>query len=304
MTRTRTVGLFVAVTLLFGTAFPAVKAGLDFFPPLLFVAARNYLAAVLLLTYVWLTTEYQVPRDRRDWVAVVAGGAFLIGGVGFGFVGQQFIASGVAAIIFSLSPIVTGLFAWVLLPEERLVGRDYIAVGLGFLGVAIIVRPDPAALLDPTVVGKVLVFTAVSVVALGTVLVRRSRTAMPVPALTGWAMVVGATLQVGAAVALGESLASVRITPLALATILYLGVFAGVFGLVGYLVLMGDIGPVKANLVTYLTPIVSLFLGWLFLDEVIQPVTLVGFGVIVAGFALLESRSVAAELAKYRATFK
>jgi len=298
------VGLFVAVTLVFGTAFPAVKAGLAFFPPLLFVAARNYLAATLLLTYVWLTTDYRVPRARRDWVAVVAGGAFLIGGVGFGFVGQQFIASGVAAIIFSLSPIVTGLFAWVLLPEERLVGRDYLAVGLGFLGVAIIVRPDPAALLDPTVVGKLLVFTAVSVVALGTVLVRRSRTAMPVPALTGWAMVVGATLQVGAAVALGESLASVRITPLALATILYLGVFAGVFGLVGYLVLMGDIGPVKANLVTYLTPIVSLFLGWLFLDEVIQSVTLVGFGVIVAGFALLESRSVAAELAKYRATFK
>lgn len=304
MTRTRTVGLFLAVTLLFGTAFPAVKAGLDFFPPLLFVAARNYLAAALLLTYVWLTTDYRVPRDRRDWMAVVAGGAFLIGGIGFGFVGQQFIASGVAAIIFSLSPIVTGLFAWVLLPEERLVGRDYIAVALGFLGVAIIVRPDPAALLDPTVVGKVLVFTAVSVVALGAVLVRRSRTAMPVPALTGWAMLVGATLQVGAAVALGESLASVRLTPLALATILYLGVFAGVFGLVGYLVLMGDIGPVKANLVTYLTPIVSLFLGWLFLDEVIQPLTLVGFGVIVSGFALLESRSVAAELAKYRATFK
>jgi len=304
MTRTRTVGLFVAITLLFCTAFPAVKAGLDFFPPLLFVAARNYLAATLLLTYVWLTTDYRVPRDRQDWVAVVAGGAFLIGGVGFGFVGQQFIASGVAAIIFSLSPIVTGLFAWVLLPEERLVGRDYIAVGLGFLGVAIIVRPDPAALLDPTVVGKVLVFTAVSVVALGAVLVRRSGTAMPVPALTGWAMVVGATLQVAAAVALGESVASVRLTPLALATILYLGVLAGVFGLVGYLVLMGDIGPVKANLVTYLTPIVSLVLGWLFLDEVIQPATLVGFGVIVAGFALLESRSLAAELAKYRATFK
>jgi len=298
------VGLFVAVTLVFGTAFPAVKAGLAFFPPLLFVAARNYLAATLLLTYVWLTTDYRVPRARRDWVAVVAGGAFLIGGVGFGFVGQQFIASGVAAIIFSLSPIVTGLFAWVLLPEERLVGRDYLAVGLGFLGVAIIVRPDPAALLDPTVVGKLLVFTAVSVVALGTVLVRRSRTAMPVPALTGWAMVIGATLQVGAAATVGESLTSVRLTPLAVATILYLAVFAGVFGLVGYLVLVNGIGPLKANLVTYLTPIVSLLLGWAFLDEVLEPVTLVGFGVIVAGFALLESRSVAAEVARYRATFK
>ena len=127
---------------------------------------------------------------------------------------------------------------------------------------------------------------------------------MPVPALTGWAMVIGATLQVGAAATVGESLTSVRLTPLAVATILYLAVFAGVFGLVGYLVLVNGIGPLKANLVTYLTPIVSLLLGWAFLDEVLEPVTLVGFGVIVAGFALLESRSVAAEVARYRATFK
>ena len=296
--------MFVAVTLVFGTAFPAVKAGLDFFPPLLFVAVRNYLAAALLLTYVGLTGEYRVPRTRADWMAVVSGGLFLIGGVGFGFVGQQFITSGVAAVIFSLSPIVTALVAWVLLPEERLVGRDYVAVGLGFLGVAIVLRPDPAALLDPTVVGKLLVFVAVSVVAVGTVLVRRSRTAMPVPALTGWAMVLGATVQVTAAVAVGESIASIRLTPLALATLLYLGVFAGALGLVGYLVLVTDIGPVKANLVTYLTPVVSLALGWLFLDERIALPTLVGFAVIVAGFALLESRAVAAELAKYRGTFR
>jgi drug/metabolite transporter (DMT)-like permease len=304
MSRARTLLLFVAVTLVFGTAFPAVKAGLDFFPPLLFVGFRNYLSAALLLGYAGLRIEYRVPRERRDWAAVLAGGAFLVGGVGFGFVGQQYITSGVAAVIFSLSPIVTGLFAWALLPEERLVGRDYLAILLGFLGVAIIVRPDPGALLDPTVVGKLLVFLGVAVVALGTVLVRRSRTAMPVPALTGWAMVVGATIQVGVAVAVGEAFASIRVTPLAVATLGYLSVFAGALGLVWYLVLMGAVGAVRANLVTYLTPVVSLLLGWAFLDERIQALTLVGFAVIVAGFALLQRGDLYAELARYRALFR
>jgi len=132
MTRIGTLAIFLGITLLFGTAFPAVKAGLDFYPPLLFVALRNYLAAALLLSYVGLTMEYRMPRTRRDLAAVLVGGTFLIGGVGFGFIGQQFIASGVAAIIFSLSPIVTGLLAWAILPDERLVGRDYIAVALAF----------------------------------------------------------------------------------------------------------------------------------------------------------------------------
>lgn len=304
MTRSRTMLLFVFVTLIFGTGFPAVKTGLSFIPPLFFAAVRNYFSAVLLLLYVGATLEYRVPQSRQDWMAVLAGGAFLIGGTGFGFVGQQFITSGVAAIIFSLSPIVTGLLAWVLLPAERLVGRDYFGVLLGFLGVAVIVRPDPAALLDPAVVGKLLVFIGVTVIALGTVLVRRSRTAMPVPALTGWAMVIGATIQVVLAVAVGESVAAVSVTPLAVATVVYLGVFTGAIGFVLYLTLMGEVGAVKANLITYLTPVVALVIGWLFLGEEVQWVTLLGFLVIVTGFALLESRELSGELARYRGLFR
>lgn len=304
MSRRRTIGLFFLVALLFGTAFPAVKTGLSFLPPLFFAAARNYLAAALLLTYVGTTMEYRYPRSQRDWVAVLSGGAFMIGGTGFGFVGQQFIASGVAAIIFSLSPVVTGLLAWALLPAERLSGRDYLGVLLGFVGVAIVIRPDPATLLDPAVVGKLLVFVAVTVVALGTVLVRRSQATMPVPALTGWAMVVGGTLHVGFAVAVGETVASVRPTPLAVATVVYLGIFVGAFGFVLYLTLMGRVGPVKANLMTYLTPLVALVFGWLLLGERVEPLTLVGFAVIAAGFALLESREITAELVKYRSGFR
>jgi len=117
VSRNRTLGLFLLVTLLFGTAFPAVKTGLSFVPPLLFAAIRSYLAAALLLLYVGATTAYWYPRFRRDVTAVLAGGLFLVGGTGIGFVAQQFIAAGVAAIIFSLAPIVTAVLAWPLLPR-------------------------------------------------------------------------------------------------------------------------------------------------------------------------------------------
>jgi drug/metabolite transporter (DMT)-like permease len=304
MSRTRTAGLFLLVTLLFGTGTPAVKTGLSFIPPLLFAAARSYLSAALLLTYAGATTEYWYPRSRRDWTGLLAGGLFLVGGTGLGFVGQQFITAGVAAIIFSLSPIVTAVLAWALLPAERLGGRDYLGVLLGFVGMAVVVRPDPAGLLDPEIVGKLLFFAGVTVVALGTVLVRRSRTAMPVPALTGWAMVLGGTVHVVFAIAVGESIASVRPTPLAVAMVAYLGLVVGAFGFVTYLTLIGGVGALKATLTTYLSPLVALGIGWALLDERIQPAALVGFGIIVAGFALLESREIAAELARYRSLFR
>ena len=304
MSRNRTLGLFLLVTLLFGTAFPAVKTGLSFIPPLLFAAARSYLAAALLLVYVGGTMEYWYPRSRRDVTAVFAGGVFLVGGTGIGFIAQQFITAGVAAIIFSLAPIVTAVLAWPLLPEERLGGRDYVGVLLGFVGIAVVIRPDPASLLDPELVGKLLFFVGVVIVELGAVLVRRSQTSMPIPALTGWAMVLGGTVHVVFAIAVGESIASIQLTPLAVAMVVYLSVFIGVFGLVMYLVLMAEVGPLKANLTTYLTPIVALAIGWVLLGERIQPLTLVGFGIIVAGFALLESREITAKLIKYRSLYR
>ncbi len=304
MSRNRTVGLFLLVTLLFGTAFPAVKTGLAFIPPLLFAATRSYLAAALLLAYVGLTTEYWYPRSRRDVTAVLAGGLLLVGGTGIGFVAQQFITAGVAAIIFSLAPIVTAVLAWPLLPAERLAGRDYVGVLLGFVGIAVVIRPDPASLLDPELVGKLLFFAGVTVVELGAVLIQRSQPSLPIPALTGWAMLLGGTVHVAFSIAVGESIASIHPTPLAVGMVIYLSVFIGVFGLVMYLVLMGEVGPLKANLTTYLTPLVALAIGWLLLGERIHPLTLVGFGIIVAGFALLESREISAGLVKYRTLFR
>ena len=304
MSRNRTIGLFLLVTLLFGTAFPAVKTGLSFVPPLLFAATRSYLAAALLLVYVGATTEYWYPRSRRDVTAVLAGGLFLVGGTGIGFVAQQFITASVAAIIFSLAPIVTAVLAWPLLPAERLGGRDYAGVLLGFVGIAVVIRPDPASLFDPELVGKLLFLGGLTVVELGAVLVRRSRSSMPIPALTGWAMLLGGTVHTAFAIGVGESVASVQLTPLAVAIVVYLSVFIGAFGLVLYLVLMGEVGPLKANMTTYLTPVVALVIGWALLAERIEALTLVGFGIIVAGFALLESREIGAELAKYRSLFR
>jgi drug/metabolite transporter (DMT)-like permease len=304
MSRNRTIGLFLLVTLLFGTAFPAVKTGLSFVPPLLFAATRSHLAAALLLVYVGATTEYWYPRSRRDVTAVLAGGLFLVGGTGIGFVAQQFITASVAAIIFSLAPIVTAVLAWPLLPAERLGGRDYAGVLLGFVGIAVVIRPDPASLLDPELVGKLLFLGGLTVVELGAVLIRRSQSSMPIPALTGWAMLLGGTVHTAFAIGVGESVASVQLTPLAVAIVVYLSVFIGAFGLVLYLVLMGEVGPLKANMTTYLTPLVALAIGWALLAERIESLTLVGFGVIVAGFALLESREIGAELVKYRSLFR
>lgn len=230
---------------------------------------------------------------------MLAVGTLFIGGTGLSFVGLQFTTSGVEAIVFSLVPILTVLAAWVLLPEERPDRRGILGVVVGFVGVAIAVRPDPAAL-GTSVVGELLVLSSAAGVALGTVLVRRSRPTMSVVALTGWAMAVGATVQLGFALALGESLAAIRPTASALVALVYLAVVGGAVGFVVYFTLLERLGPLETNLIAYLVPIVTVAIGWAFLDEPVVPAMVAGFLVVLVGFGLLTDREITAELARLR----
>jgi drug/metabolite transporter (DMT)-like permease len=307
------------MTLLFGGAFPAIKVGLRYLPPLALAAVRYAVSAALLLGYALATTDYWRPRTRADWLAVLAGGVFFIGGSGLTFVGQQFTTAGVAAIVFSSIPILTVLVGAVLLPEETVSRRGAVGLVVGLLGVAIVVGPDPATLggdagasaavggdpleigaLATALLGPVLVFAAALSVTLGTVLVRRLEPPMPTVALTGASMAVGAAIQAGLSLAVGEEVAAAELALPALLAVAYLAVFASGVGFVVYFDLLSRFGPLEVNLVSYLAPVVSVAVGWWVLDEPVYVSTLVGFGVVVVGFALLKNRELAAELAKYR----
>lgn len=296
----RDVGLFFVIVVLFGAAFPAIKVGIEYFPPLLLAAGRYYLSGILLVGYAALTHRYWRPRVWKDWIAVFAGGVLFIGGTGLTFVGIQFTTSGVAAIIFSLVPILTVLIGWALLPMERISRRGILGILVGFVGVALVVRPNPGGLADATLLGDSLVFLAAVSVTLGTVIVRRTHSPMSVVALTGWAMVLGATVQVAFSVGLGESLSAVRLTRTALWVFGYLSILAGGLGFVIYFDLLERVGVLEVNLVTYLNPIVALIIGAVFLHEPIGLLSIVGFLVVFLGFALVRNKELAAELAKYR----
>lgn len=302
------------MTLLFGGAFPAIEVGLRYLPPLALAAVRYAVSAALLLGYALATSDYWRPRTRADWLAVLAGGVFFIGGSGLTFVGQQFTTAGVAAIVFSAIPVLTVLVGGVLLPDETVSARGALGLVVGLLGVAIVVGPDPATVggdtgasaavgggpLVTAVLGPALVFAAAVSVTLGTVLVRRFGPPMPTVSLTGAAMAVGAAIQAGLSLAVGEEVAAAGLALPALLAVAYLAVFASGVGFVVYFDLLSRFGPLEVNLVSYLVPVVSVAVGWWLLDEPVYSSTLVGFGVVVAGFVLLKNRELAAELAKYR----
>jgi probable blue pigment (indigoidine) exporter len=297
VSRYRTLGLFLAVSAVWGVAFVAIKAGLPHFPPVLFAAVRYDVAAVLMLAWAAYATDRPVPRGRREWLeAAGAGGALMIAGYhAFLFVGEQYTTSAAAAVVVGLSPVLTTAFARALLPDERLSVLGVVGLLVGLSGVVVLADPDPANLLAAQTRGPLLVFGAAAAFALGSVLARRSETALPVETMEAWAMATGAAMLHAVSLAVGEPLAFDP-TPVALAALAYLSVGASAAGFLAYFVLLERIGPVELNLLSYVTPLFAAAAGVLLLEEVVTVRTAVGFVVVVAGFALVKRRALRAEL--------
>ena len=299
--RFRNAILFLVLAGVWGSAFTAIKAGLEFFPPVLFAAFRYDLAGVLMLAYAAYATDRWRPRTREEWQLVAVGGVFMIAAYhALLFVGEQRVTSAAAAIVVGLSPILTTGFARAFLPDERLRPLGIVGLLVGFVGVVILSNPDPDALLDARTLALGLVFLAAASFALGSVLTRRIETDLPIETMEAWSMLLGAILLHVGSVALAESPDAVEWTGEAVVALGYLSVVASAFGFLVYFDLLDRLGPIEINLVSYAAPLAAAVTGLLVLDEVPTLTTGVGFLFVLVGFVLLKRDAIRAELLEFR----
>ena len=299
--RHRNLWLFLALAAAWGSAFPAIKGGLAYFPPVLFAALRYDVAGVIMLAYAAFAVDRWRPRSHGEWTLVGVGGLFMIAGYhAFAFVGQQYVTSAAAAVIVGLTPVLTTAFARGLLPGERLSPLGVVGMLLGLAGVVVLAGADVGSFLRGGMVGELLVLAAVAAFALGAVLTRRSTANLPVETMQAWSMVLGAIAMHVASPLVGESFASVRWTPEALASLAYLSLAASALGFLLYFDLLERLGPVEINLVSYVVPLFAALVGWLLLGEVVDAGTAGGFLLILGGFALIKRRALIEEVDRFR----
>ena len=302
MSRYRNLWRFVALAALWGSAFAAIKAGLDYYPPVLFAALRYDLAAAVMLGYAALATDRAVPRGRREWAAVGVGAALMIAAYhAFLFVGEQGTTSAAAAVVVSLSPVLTAGFARLLLPAERLSPLGVAGLLLGLLGVVAVARPSSSALLASDVLAELLVFAAALSFALGSVVTEWLDADLAIETMEAWSMVGGALALHVVSLALGESPTAVTLAGPGLIALAYLSLGSSAAGFLLYFDLLERLGSVEINLVSYAAPAFAALTGFLFLDEVVDVWTVVGFCCILVGFALIKRRALGREIPRLRA---
>ena len=298
MSSYRNGGLFLLLSILWGTAFMAIKAGLAYIPPVLFAGFRYDIAGVVMLGYAAYATDNWRPKSRSDWTTVAVGAVLIIALYNaFLFIGQQGVTSGVAAILVALNPILATGFSRLFLPDERLSSIGVVGLLLGIIGVGIVARPNPTNLLTSDFVASGFVLLAAVCVALGSVLVQRTDSTISTEGMVAWSNALGAViLHLISAGLASESMSSVSISIEALSAVLYLAVFASAIGYFIYFDLLNRLGAIEINLVSYAAPVFAAVSGWLVLDETLDLLSIVGFFGIFGGFLLLKRDAIREEL--------
>jgi drug/metabolite transporter (DMT)-like permease len=283
-----TLPLLIALGIVWGSAFIAIRYVLDAgASPFLFVVVRMGTQAPLMALIALLARE-KLPSRRDLAVSAVLGGALVMGGYQtLLFWGEQFTSGGLAGVLVAGSPLMTAILTTALLPSERFGRSGIVGLLVGFVGVALLFEPDLASGAGSTTLGLVAVLGAAFAFALGSVLLRKWRKGGE----SSW----GASVEfaAGGLFALPFMLAyeprpAFPVGEYSLLATAYLVVAAGVLGFVVYFHLHHRVGPARANLVSFVSPVAALGFGVLLLGETYAWVQLGGFGLIVLGLYLLQ----------------
>lgn len=293
--------LFVLLAAIWGSAFAAIKIGLEYFPPILYAAIRYELAALVMVGYMLFVADRWRPQSAGEWLNIAVSGVFIYAGYhAFLFVGEQYTTSTVAAIIVSIVPVLTVGFARLVVPDERLTLVGLFGVGLSFFGVVLVIGPESLRAVDFASRGELLVLGCAISYALGSVFAQRYRITLPLATRQAWAMGLGAILLHVTSMVVGESSATIRWEPEAVGVLLYLVAGPSVVGFLLYFTLHDRLGSIEANLIAYADPIFAAFFGWVLLGEGMGILTGIGFIVIFLGFAAVKRSEFYNELLELR----
>lgn len=297
-------GLFFTAATLTGGMYVANKAELSYLPPIFFASTRFLITTALLLPYITLRSEPLRPQPRTDYMIIFVSGGLVVAAANvFLFVGQQYTTSATAAILISLSPILTIELAAAIIPSGLFTRGRVVGVVLGFVGVCIVANPNPSNLLSTTILGQGFIFLAALTLAVGVVMLRHLHGSLSSLAITAWATLVGGLAMLALSLSLGEPVTDASWSSIALLAVIYNGVIATPFCYIAYFALVDAVGPVRVNLLTYVSPLVTALAGWLLLGEQLSILTVVGFLVIAIGFVLVEYQNITRESARIRAAF-
>lgn len=277
---------YIGVIFIWSTTPLAIKwsgAGSDF---LFGVTARMSLGLLLSSVLIMLLSNRSLPWDKNSRKVYLVAGIAVYGAMLSVYWGSQFITSGFISVIFGLNPIVTGVMAALLLNERSLTLPKILGVVLGFSGLMVIFGQG-FSLGEHAIYGIVAVCLSVLLHAWSSVWFKKLDVNLSALEITHGGLMVSVPLYL-LTWFLFKGTWPESFTNRAVGSIVYLGVFGSVFGFVMFFYILKHIDVSRVSLITLITPVVALFLGYALNDEILNTGIWLGTGLILLGMSFYQ----------------
>lgn len=283
---------FASIYIIWGSTYLAILFAIHTIPPLLMAGVRFLCAGVIL--YGVARASGAVRSRLIEWrTALIVGACLLLGGNGGVTLAEQYVPSGLAALLVATVPLYVVLLSWLFGLTGRPRPLTMLGLAGGFVGVGVLIAPalrfsegnsSPHAW-----VGMAILLFSSFIWSAGSLYSRQAQNA-PSPFLAaGQQMLCGGTLLVLAGLAKGEwpQLKFAEISMISLGAFAYLVVIGGIIGYASYAWLLRHCEPAKVATYAYVNPVVAVLLGALFAGERLSLLTGIAAAIIISSVALV-----------------
>ena len=279
--------LFATIGVVWGIPYLLIKVAVGSFSPTTVVFLRTAIGALLLLPLTSLRGELRPVLARWRPLLIftlieIAGPWFLLSDA------ERRLTSSLSGLLVAAVPLVGALLAWLTGTDERVGVRRLGGMLVGLAGVALLVGFDVGGS-DLGAAGEIALVTIGY--AIGPLIIVRRLSGIPAVGVVAVAFSVTALLYAAPAIL---QLPHAAPPGSAIAAAVILGVVCTAFAFPVFFALIGEVGPVRATVVTYVNPAVAVLAGVLLLDEPFTLTTAAGFVLIIAGSYLATRRTPAA----------
>lgn len=274
---------YLAVVIIWSTTPIAIKWSSDGVSFLFGVALRMFIGMCLASVLVLLLYK-KIVFNRNVSKAYMAVALALYGGMVPVYWGAQYIPSGLVSVIFGITPIVTGYLAWRYVHEASFHGMKILGAVAGIVGLAVIFI-DSHGVGEHYLYGVAAVLLAVMLHSSSAVWVKSIQCELPPLMLVAGGLLYSMPLFIVSYLLLSPDFPDT--VPLrTLISIIYLGVVGSVLGFVCYYYLLRYLQTSTVALITLITPVTALWIGYFFNNESMSLHMYVGTCFVLLGLGL------------------
>lgn len=284
------IAIYLLLCLIWGSTWMGIRASLESLTPFISSGIRFIIASAGI--YIVMRFKgWHLQKDRLSVSLYLIMGVFsFIVAYGLVYWAEQFVPSGLAAVLFAVYPFFVALFSYFFIPGETIGIFKLIGMTLGFLGIVVIFSDSFNGELNLNLLGMLAIVLSGVIQAAIAVLIKKkggglnSFTMNFIPMLIAG---VGLTL-IGL---LFEDLSNIKFDSKAIISVSYLAIFGSIITFTSFYWLMKKLNIIILSLTSFITPVVAIFVGWLFYNEQLNRENIIGAIMVLIGLVIANLQS-------------